>query len=106
ASCLGGYCCGSGVDVSCATCNSTGLCDSCSSGKYLDGTTCKSTLSGGSQCSSSDQCTSGACIGGYCCSSGTNTGCTACNNTGYCATCSSSYYLSNSVCVSKKSSGD
>ena len=52
----------------------------------------------GNWCSSNIQCSSGTCRGSNCCGSKGRYGCTDCDYSGHCSTCSANYYKSNSQC--------
>ena len=94
---------------SCSTSHSTYKYVSNFNGKTcfkLSNSNSNSKKSAGSSCSSNNDCTSGTCRGDNCCGTkGQSTGCTACNSNGDCASCSSDFYLSSGVCLSKKVDG-
>lgn len=71
--CLSGFC----QNLLCAPCGGTNDCQSTS---YCDAGTdlCTPKLPQGTACQTSDQCTTGACVDGFCCNSNCNGTCEAC----------------------------
>ena len=105
--CRGGNCCGDkGQSTGCTDCNPDGECSTCRFSYYRRANQCFSEKHDGASCSFSDECDSPLCRGGNCCGDkGQRTGCTDCNPDGECSTCSSSYFLSDNQCYSKKHDG-
>lgn len=136
--CPGGYCCSASCTGSGKTCTSTGAC-TCASGFSSCGTltssnncchdttqycsvtaapgTCSPKKPPGEACSSSVQCESNLCLGGYCCSGACSGTGKVCNTTGACV-CDSSYqtcgtdccdpaaqYCAGTSCAAKKAGG-
>ena len=104
--CLGGSCCTSAVD-NCASCSpvtagvSAGLSNACTSPYALTGSATSfscTTLSVGSPCVISSDCTSNVCVGGFCCSDAVDN-CISCapasagSSAGLCNSCASPYLL-------------
>jgi MYXO-CTERM domain-containing protein len=95
--CSGGSC-PSPTPIACApfTCNSTNTAckntcavdGDCSSGNFCSGGTCVSQLPPGSPCTLKNQCLSGFCVDGVCCSTACTEQCGSCSLTGKAGTCS------------------
>ena len=110
--CRGGNCCGAtGRSTGCTDCEAStrrgwapadeGACSTCSSGYTLKENGCvwNTNITDGGSCQQNSQCKSGVCRGGICCGArGRSMGCTACDVTGDCSTCSSGYTLTSGQC--------
>jgi hypothetical protein len=103
--CIGGRCCGTaGVPLACTACASSGACLGCApaASYFLSSAgTCLARRSVGSSCGINDQCVSGACKGGVCCSSqGVPAACSRCSTiAGSCSACQAGFFLSGGTCL-------
>jgi len=88
-SCVGECECSDGcIDCDC------GVCKACDSTKYfLEDGKCQLKYGDGKICKSSEECTSGGCLGGHCCKESIVHSCAECNSRGKCQMCLGGYTL-------------
>lgn len=95
-----GRCCAQEV-VGCATCDTSGRCNTCAANYTIQNGDCiGSDLAAGYPCHTNSECASQACGGGHCCSSDSNnTHASVCSKRGVIVECDGGFFAQDGECV-------